>query len=307
VGKLFISYDCEGIWGMLDDLERLDESVFKRESLLALYSEIVRLHEEFALAATFAFVGAFVTPRAEFLALRTKYSNARAVNDWCGKLESPECKFTARDVHIPELLEKVQASSVRHEVASHGFSHVIMSGDLDRSSIEFELEGLRKFSDQNDTHTSTIVFPRNVVNHEFLSRATNIVGFRAPPRQISTRIWMQRGYSLLKEFWPFCRSENVTQSGGKIAIPGDFFINWRRGARRLVPVSLTLWRFRSALEHACRNDGIVHIWLHPHNLLTGRNQLKLLKEMLAVANEYKCKNGLRVLTQREFIVGGNQS
>jgi len=93
--------------------------------------------------------------------------------------------------------------------------------------------------------------------------------------------------------------------GKKTVILGDFFINWRSGLRRFVPIWLTILIFRFELKHACKHDGVVHIWLHPHNLLTGKDQLKLLNCMLSVVNEYRSNDSLKVLTQKDCIVSSN--
>jgi hypothetical protein len=305
MGKLIISYDCEGIWGMLDKLDSLDESTFNRTSIVDLYKKIVRLHEDHHIQATFAFVGAFISTKSEFYNARKDYQRANAINNWCAKLDSVECKFSEQDIHIPELLNIVKSSEVDHEIATHGYSHVIMSKELDELSLKFELEGIKKTSESKNLDISTIIFPRNVVNYNLLDRADYIHGFRAPPRQISSHITIQRAFSLLKEFWPICRSENFKMCDNKTVIPGDFFINWRSGLRKFVPIWLTILRFRFALKHACKHDGVVHIWLHPHNLLTGKDQFKLLNCMLSVANEYRSNDSLKVLTQKDCIVSSN--
>jgi len=303
MGTLIISYDCEGVWGMLDKLDSLDESVFNKNSLVSLYKEVIRLHEDFGIPATFAFVGALISTKDEFQTMRKKFQQARSINAWCAKLDSVSCKFSEQDIHIPELLDLVKSSKVNHEIATHGYSHVIMNDELDDVSLSFELEGIKRNSELKNLEISTVIFPRNVVSYKFLDRADYIHGFRAPPKQYAplSHKSVKRAFSLLKEFWPICRSEKFSMYGTKKVIPGDFFVNWRSGLRRLVPVWLTILRFRFSLKHACKHDGVVHIWLHPHNLLTGSDQLKLLSCMLHVVNEYRSNESLKVLTQKECV------
>lgn len=305
MGKLIISYDCEGVWGMLDKLDSLDEAVFNRKSIISLYKKIIRLHEAHSIPATFAFVGALISEKSEFDTARKKFHKAKSINAWCAKLNSVSCKFSEQDLHIPELLDIVKSSKVHHEIATHGYSHVIMNDELDDLSLSFELEGIKRISEIKHLEISTIIFPRNVVNYKFLDRADYIQGFRAPPKQYAplSHNAIKRAFSLLKEFWPICRSEKFSMYGTKTVIPGDFFVNWRSGLRRLVPVWLTILRFRFALHHARKNDGVVHIWLHPHNLLTGNDQFELLSSMLSIVNEYRSNEGLKVLTQNECVFG----
>ena len=41
MGKLIISYDCEGIWGMMDKIDSLDKKIFNRNALMRLYQELL--------------------------------------------------------------------------------------------------------------------------------------------------------------------------------------------------------------------------------------------------------------------------
>ena len=305
MGKLVISYDCDGVWGMLDKLDSLDKAIFNRKSIVGIYKKIISLHEAYQIQATFAFVGAFASTKSDFDDVRKDYQKAIAINNWCANLDSLGCKFSEKDIHIPELVDMVKLSKVDHEIASHGYSHVIMDKDFDELSLKCELEGIKKFSDSKNLNISTLIFPRNVINYKFLEKADYIDGFRAQPKQIASHKIIKRAFSLLKEFWPFCRSENIKMHDAKTIIPGEFFINWRSGLRRFVPIWLTIFRFRMALNHACNHDGIVHIWSHPHNLLTGKDQLKLLSGMLSVVNEYRSNGSLKVLTQKDCVFRRN--
>lgn len=300
MGTLVISYDCEGIWGMLDQLDTLDKRVFNRFSLFNLYQQILNLHEKYDIRATFAFVGAFVGERRELIELFQKYPNAHSIRNWCEPLLASNCSFNENDAHIPELLELINLSAVNHEIASHGYTHVIMDEELDEDSIDLEVAGARQFMLKKGLTIKTMIFPRNVVNSKFLDRAEFILAFRAPPKFSLRYKLFRRISSLMKEFVPICRSEQLKVYNGKVLIPGDFFINWRNGLRRFVPVWLTVWRFRMALAHACRTNGIVHIWLHPHNLLTGQDQMQLLEKMLFIASEYKKNSSLKISTQSDF-------
>lgn len=301
MGSLIISYDCEGIWGMLDKLNSLDNNIFNRQSLIDVYKQIVKIHDEYNMNATFAFVGAFVSTREEFLNTLNEYDGAIALNNWYKPILETNCRFPEEDLHIPELLDIIKASTMEHEISSHGYSHVIMDKRLDAISLQAEISGIKSLMQNKNINISTIIFPRNIVNYQFLDKAEFITGYRAPPKSISSFRMTKRIYALLKEFIPFSRSEELTTYKNKLVIPGDFFINWRSGLRRFVPIWLTVFRFRMALNHACKNNGIVHIWLHPHNLLSGKKQIELLHRLLTLAENYRKKNLLKVLTQSDCV------
>ena len=299
--KVIISYDCEGVWGMLDKIDTLNRHIFNHKNLITTYEQLVSLHEEFDLKATFAFVGALISTKEEFHNALKKYPNAIRVNKWCKPILTDKCNFSEKDIYLPELLELIQNTNINHEISSHGFSHLIMDKELDNDSLEFEISGIKDLAHKRNIEITSVIFPRNVINYEFINRTEFIFGYRAAPKLLTRFELLNRVYSLIKEFIPVCSSEQSDRYNGKVIIPGGFFVNWRSGARRLVPIWLTVLRFRIALKHAKRKNGLVHIWLHPHNLATGKNQMLLLRKLFYEINDFKKKHGLTVLTQADFI------
>ena len=61
--------------------------------------------------------------------------------------------------------------------------------------------------------------------------------------------------------------EPMRQGGWNVSSSG-FFLNWPSGVRSLVPVSVTVSRWKSLLRSAVEQGGYVHMWFHPHNLIT---------------------------------------
>tara|TARA_B100000686_G_C16762994_1_gene959975 strand:- start:1229 stop:2128 length:900 start_codon:yes stop_codon:yes gene_type:complete len=294
MAQLIISYDCEGVWGTLDHLEDLDTTVFNRQSLFSIYSDLLRLHEKYEFNATFAFVGAFIMPKEDFVAHLAEYPNAEKVSKWLLPMNSKSNKFRDQDFFIPELVNLVRDSDLKHEIATHGFSHVIMTDSIDESSLDFEVEGILKTAARHDIDVETIIFPRNIINHEFLNKADFIKAYRDAPINPFRGKFLKRIYSLAKEFFPFISSQILEHHNDKVKIPGDFFINWRSGLRKLVPIRLTVMRFRKAINHAIKTDGVVHLWLHPHNLATGHRQFELLERLLIEAKKYSDQGLLKV-------------
>ena len=61
----------------------------------------------------------------------------------------------------------VKKSFINHEIAFHGFSHVIMDKEIDKSSIDCEVSGLNQIKKTKKINIKTISFPRNIVNKKF--------------------------------------------------------------------------------------------------------------------------------------------
>jgi hypothetical protein len=55
---------------------------------------------------------------------------------------------------------------------------------------------------------------------------------------------------------------------GVASLPAGSLLNWPRGPRAVVPDPVTIARWRHMLDDAARRGGHVHMWFHPHNLVT---------------------------------------
>ena len=64
--RFIFSLDCEGKWGVADILNPAFHRDLADEKLKAAYGEILAALDDFAIPATFAFVGAFAQPSAKF-------------------------------------------------------------------------------------------------------------------------------------------------------------------------------------------------------------------------------------------------
>ena len=87
---------------------------------------------------------------------------------------------------------------------------------------------------------------------------------------------------------------------GLVAIPAGRFFNWRFGLRRMVPPQVTKARWRNPLDRCVQGGGIVHLWLHPHNLITGPGTGAVLSDVLADVARLRDQGKIEVLTQRDY-------
>ena len=87
---------------------------------------------------------------------------------------------------------------------------------------------------------------------------------------------------------------------GLVSIPGGYFLNWKRGFRRLVPEAATLLRWRSILNDAVANDRVALLYLYPHNLISGPRTLELFCGVLRIASKLRESKGLKITTQADY-------
>ena len=48
------------------------------------------------------------------------------------------------------------------------------------------------------------------------------------------------------------------------------------------------------------NEGVVHLWTHPHNFIKGESQYKLFDDILTMVKEAVDCDKMRIMTQQEF-------
>ena len=303
VGTCIISLDCEGKWGMADRLNSDHEKLFSEENLIAAYESILATLAQKNLKATFAFVGAFTLEKSYFTqAWLSPLSKSAQHRKWLHRLMSDLEKGTEEGWFLPQALRMVLNSDAKHEAASHGFTHLPFD-TASESSVELEIAGILDWMNVHGLKIDTFIFPRNQVSRNFDLSRLGITGYRDRPAKRGFLGVDSRLFNLLYEFYPFTPSQPLIDCAqpGMIAIPGDFFLNWRHGLRRYVPANLTVYRFRHALRHAARNNGVVHLWFHPHNLLTGSRQQALFERCVKALGEEADAGAIIVKTQAEFV------
>jgi hypothetical protein len=298
-GSFLISFDCEGNWGITDRQDRIESRFITRKGLLQAYLELLKLLDIYDMAATFAFVMAFVlrdNERADWRPLLADVScNGR---NWMKNFRRAEALGDMDGWFCPEALDMVLAAG-RHEVGCHGFRHVPFTGSgVTEEVLRTELSCAREAASARGINLQTFVFPRNEVAQPALLAEYGYRGFRNAHPRLSR---FGRIGNLLRECDVRERAqEEEAGVSGLISIPGGCFINWQKGARRLVPRSVSRARWRSIIADAAQSDRVAAAFLHPHNLIDGPNTLLLFEDILRLAAEYRDRKGLSVLTLAQY-------
>jgi hypothetical protein len=118
----------------------------------------------------------------------------------------------------------------------------------------------------------------------------------SPPNGIAARLT-----GLANEWNVFDRrvmDEPGVQNGWHVSPAGNF-LNWPSGVRALVPVSVTVRRWKSLLRSAAERGGYVHMWFHPHNLFTAPAMKVAFAEIMCFAGELVKSGDMVNLTMAE--------
>lgn len=283
-GRFILSLDCEGKWGIADHLQPADHAALTTARLQSAYRDICNLLDRHHVPATFAVVGLFALSPDQLRALPVEEIATRF--PYCN---APMGAITAGDFDgwHGEWLRGMLDSS--HEWGSHGITHTPYD-QMTADDVLFE------HSLVESTVGQTFIFPRNRVGHIECLEKLGISGYRA---------FAQRGKiaRLLGEFNILensedalaCKAERIT------AIPSGHFVNWKSGARRIVPVSVSRQRAAHMLDHAAATGGIVHFWTHPENIASAPATLDVLAAILEEVALRVRRGDIVIETQIDYV------
>lgn len=298
-GQLIISFDCEGKWGMADHLGPLEHRFITDRALARTYDKLVEMLGRHEMPATFAFVMAFVLDKSEQAEFSELLGPSEDDDAWMTHVVRERAAFP-EGWHVPSSLTSVMEGGM-HEVACHGFSHRSLGdGELSAAGMERELQAARSVAARKDIELETMIFPRNRVGHLSALRAFGYRGYRT--RKRSGGRLPAPVANLVEEFNLFTPAEPVVPANRDqlVAIPHGHFFNWRQGNRRAIPPWVTVWRWKAMLDRAAHSGQVAHLWLHPHNFLTGPGTWQPFEEVLVHAGMLRDAGKLSVVTQADY-------
>lgn len=294
-----MSLDCEGKWGMADSLRPYHHRQLTDRNLVEVYRQLLDLLARHDVAATFAFVMAFTLSKAEKQRFPVLDTKRNPQDSWLRHYWASLDAGHGEGWHVPEAFDQVLADG-RHEIASHSFCHrPLGEGAIDGAGAGAELADAAEAARLKQVELRTLVFPRNQVGNLSAVKSAGYLGFRA--RLDRPGGMRGKASALLDELDTGARPQPpLADQQGLVAIPPGRFFNWRFGLRRLVPPQVTVARWRNQLDRCANEGGIVHLWLHPHNLITGPGTASVLSQVLAHVAGLRDRGSIEVLTQRDY-------
>lgn len=266
LGAFTLSLDCEGLWGMADQPKLLASGAINARSLETAYKTISMILDRSGIRATAAFVSAFASPKD-------------AVQECLPLLDQLNVFQPGWFAHVLPILQRGhsldgweghvlwrQLADAGHEMAWHGATHMPLLDTTHPDAVDLELQLAKRLFLALEHAPTSVVFPRNQVGHLDSLRKAGFDTYRA-----------SAGGGGLKRVGSVLREWNVWDKGvdskpqikdGWCVTPAGFFLNWPAGIRSVIPVGATVSRWRSILRSAVAHGGYVHMWFHPHNLIT---------------------------------------
>lgn len=291
---VIVSVDCEGLWGLADRVEASHSSI-TAESLSWAYTNMIEAFATRQIPATLAFVSLFASDHAFALDGLRSIAHLESHRLWVRPALAALETGDTQGWLLPLDLQEISRLGL-FEIGSHGYTHIPLGNNLDtQSALEAELSGISTWETYNNLQCQTYVFPRNQVTDFPDGTKEKWIGYRGAnmPSTLPGRA--------LNEVNIWNKSQNFPAAQAPICIPGGHLMNWRSGFRRLIPERLSVLRWRSILRDArTQPNRVAHLWFHPHNLITGANQLHLLQSLLDEVAALRHSGELEVVTQFDF-------
>ncbi|WP_221886626.1 polysaccharide deacetylase family protein [Halonotius roseus] len=298
-GTVVISLDAELSWGFHDQPTMPADRVANPR---AAWAFLLRLFDEYEIPATWAVVGHLCLASCD-----GEHADHPAGTDWFAR--DPGGHATPRSAWFaPELVETIGNRAVDHEIGLHAFSHVEFgAAETSRAVADAELRQGLAAATAIDASPSSFVFPRNNVGHRDRLAAHGLTCYRGrqprrwydlPPLPAVDTAGKLATFALGLSGPPIV--EPRVDEHGLVNIPASLFLFSFGGRPRDMlatlggdPVVRQVERGLAALR--TRPDGVLHLWLHPNNITTQQDRIRM-SEIASLIADYREEYGIGVET-----------
>lgn len=318
-GIFTISLDFELHWGVFDKRSRNERRQVYLNTL-NLVPRMLRLFEQYQVHVTWATVGSmFAANEEEWNAYKPlvepdyhqeKYSAYHWVRN----------NGLSQNYHwahfAPELIRDI-LNYEGQELGTHTFSHFYcLEEQYAAAAFESDLQAAQRVAAVFNTQLTSLVFPRNQFNPEFLKICfqNGITAVRSNPENWFWSPVAEKGSSLLRKLvrtsdayiqlgnhrMSYPLEKIVVNRNEPVQMPASrFFRPWRNKYR--FANKLRLNRMCDELRSAAKHQECYHLWFHPENF--GEYPERNLENLRLLLEQYaKCvkKYGMKSWNMREY-------
>jgi peptidoglycan/xylan/chitin deacetylase (PgdA/CDA1 family) len=312
-GSFIVSLDFELLWGLryLPNAENFKQSVLEVEKVIP---QIVDLFNKYSVNATFATVGlVFCGSKREIYeyapALKPGYKDKSLSpyeNNYLESLSPNNDKLHSAEF-VVEYLKKQHGI----EMGTHTFCHYYCWAD-GQTAEEFEADitAAVNVASAKGIALSSIVFPRNEVNDEYLKICAKygIKSYRGNPANFFNKSGKITKFLHLNRILRFTDTYfnfgNDTTYSYEEMHDNQYMINVK-ASRFLKPYSKQLAMFdkfkikriKREMTRAAKKNRVYHLWWHPHNFgINQKENLSVLEKILQHYSSLNRKFGMQSYT-----------
>jgi peptidoglycan/xylan/chitin deacetylase (PgdA/CDA1 family) len=288
-GKFIISLDFELMWGVRDIVNTNTYSNNIKGVHQAL-PKLLQYFTKYQVKGTFAAVGfLFFENKSELLAhlpvSKPQYTdnNLSPYGEYIDKcvgenLADDPCHFGS---HLIEAIKKTPGQ----EIGTHTFSHFYcLEPGQTIENFKQDLQAAISIAKKKQVSISSIVFPRNQVNENYLTVCADmgITSYRSNEKSWiyearsgqHESLW-RRSLRLVDAYINLsgyhCYDDSHMKDSVIINIPSSRFLRPYSERLKLLE-KLRLKRIKKSMDFAAKNNLLYHIWWHPHNFGTDQDQ-----------------------------------
>jgi peptidoglycan/xylan/chitin deacetylase (PgdA/CDA1 family) len=311
-GIFTISLDFELIWGTVDlfGVENFREACELERS--EVIDRLLELFTEYEIPATWCTVGhlfldnccseenkkhpGLVRPRHKW------HADDWFTHDPCSDEENAPLFYGK------SLVEKILNNTVRQEIGSHSFSHIIFGDEgCSPESARTDIAECVKVANDYNIKLNSFAFPRDRVGHLDIVKEYGFTAYRGAIPKWYEQSEDRGAVSRVAHLWdvltaappPVVLPER--EENGLLNIPGSMIFFPMHGIRRYIPMSLRVKRARKGLNLAAEQKRIFHLWFHPTNMAFEPEQMfDGLRRILDYAAQLRTKGVLETLSMSEI-------
>ncbi|WP_323170957.1 polysaccharide deacetylase family protein [Natrialba sp. PRR66] len=273
MGTIVLSLDAELGWGFHD--EAVSESFL--QDTRRNWRRLCELFDTYEIPATWA-----VTGHLFLNSCSTAHRNHPAGERCCQ--ESVE-GLAANDIWCgAELVREIETAAVDHEIAGHGFTHVHF--DHERMDEEFatrEIENCVQAAERRGHDLTSFVFPVNRIRHRDTLEAHGFDCYRGTNQLRDSQSTLVRQLTKVssavvgKPTPPIV--DPYVDEYGLVNVPASIYL-FNFDAEYKKPFSAfgedpVVRQVKFGVDRVAGTDGVLHLWLHPHNLQTPAHYQRL--------------------------------
>ena len=299
-GHFIISLDFEKIWGVRDK-RTINDYGNNIRNVSIIIERTLELFKKFHIRATFSTVGLlFADSKDEILehcpAIKPSYDDMN-LSPYNGHFELIKEKSNIDPYHYaPDSILLIK--SFNQDIGTHTFSHYYcMEKGQTKEQFRADIISALNIAKKYNIEQSSIVFPRNYVNIEYLNilNELGIISYRGNLDHWAYKILTQhnlkkksqRLYRLLDSYLNLSgyNTHDLKQSSTiPINVPASRFLRpYSNKLSFLEPQKQK--RIKSSMTHAAKNGEMYHLWWHPHNF--GSNMEENFKGLENILKHYK--------------------
>jgi peptidoglycan/xylan/chitin deacetylase (PgdA/CDA1 family) len=282
-GAFVISLDFELYWGILDKHSLVDRKQYFLDTREKAIPGILSLFRQYRIHATWATVGMLFCDGREQLqatlpSIKPNYTNPR-LSSYEYIKTNPLGRSEQEDpYHFAPSLIKIIASHEGQEIGSHSFSHYYcLEQGQSQQSFRADLESARLVAQNLNIQLSSLVFPRNQFNNEYLKICMD-QGFKQIRSNEPSWVWnignsksegaVKRSIRYMDSYVNlFGRNaySTIDRSFSSLAcLPASRFLR-PFNPKAASFEKLKMARILADLDLAAQSKAYYHLWWHPHN------------------------------------------